>query len=182
MFPAGRVDRGRVPVRTLVDQVDRVVEGVDRNTLATGPKISSRATVISGRTSSRSSADEVTVVAGHRTDVRPRRLGAFSLSPVDEADDPIAVDRRNHGSHLHVSSRPYPTLSPLRRSRTSGEIRMDLADADDDDPRGTVRPRNRSTRQQVRDDLVELRIGHDDEDVLGAPTGLDPLPRSRRFA
>src|SRR2546422_10355108 len=56
---------------------------------------------------------------------------------------------------------------------------MDRAEPDNDGSRQA--PFTRTTvagGYQVRDDLVELRIGHDDEDVLGAASGLDALPRS----
>ena len=87
------------------------------------------------------------------------------------------------GAHLNGLIEAVPDLERLRGVRElPTKIRVDLADAHDDGSREA--PFARATvagGDHVRDDLVQLRVGHDDQDVLGAAPGLDPLPGGRRL-
>src|SRR5207245_1310085 len=179
VLAARRVDRRRIPVRTAVDHLDRLLEALrlkqarDR----TEDFLPGDAHFWLDGVEDRR-ADEVAIIAGD-ADRAPVQgdLGAFLLPPVDEAHDSVAMGRRDHRTHL---DRLVQAVSDLQRGRgvreLAAEIRVDFPDANDNGARkASFAGAAVAGRDQVRYDLVELRVRHDYEYVLRSATGLDAL-------
>src|SRR2546425_1413574 len=184
-LPARRVDRRGVPERARVDQVDRLFEVADRREVRDGPEdlLPGDAHVGPDIIENRRT-DEVAVITGHPDGPSVQGdLGAFLLPSIDEAHHPIAVGRGNHRTHL---DRLVKAVSDLQRGRgireRASKVIVHVAHADDDGTgEATLSRATVAGGDHVRDDLVEFRVPHDDEDVLRAASGLDALPRGGGF-
>src|SRR2546425_7861121 len=180
VLAARRVDRRRIPIRTAVDHLDRLLEALRLKQARDRPEDFLPGDAHFGPDGVEDRrADEVAIVAGdaNRPPVQ-HDLGAFLLTPVNEAHDPVAMGRRDHGAHL---DRLVQAVSDLQRGRgvreLAAEIRVDFPDANDYGAReASFAGAAVAGRDQVRYDFVEPRVRHDYEDVLRSAAGLDALP------
>src|SRR5437667_2019634 len=180
VLAARRVDRRRIPIRAAVDRLDRLLEALRLKQARDRPEDFLPGDAHFGPDGVEDRrADEIAIVAGDADlPPRPHDLGAFLLTPFNEAHDPVAMGRRDHRAHL---DRLVQAVSDLQRGRgvreLAAEIRVDFPDANDYGAReASFAGAAVAGRDQVRYDFVELRVRHDHEDVLRSAAGLNALP------